>query len=102
MENLDQLDPEELEVIDSNNGYIKLSVLLGFVIGLFPQYTLLSHPYLRNFRVNGPMSKLGVIMVIPIPLITANIFATYFTGIQEEYIETLILKYSKEKVEKVS
>ena len=92
-DHLDELEPEEMETIESNTTNIKTSALTGFILGLFPQYTLLSHPFLKNHMQNGFKAKLGVALAIPIPIIFSMLCSNYFYDTQEAYISQLRLKY---------
>lgn len=92
-DHLDELEPEEMEILGKNTTSIKTSALAGFILGLFPQYTLLSHPFLKNHIQNGFKAKIGLALALPIPLVFSMITSSYFYSIQEDFISQLRLKY---------
>ena len=91
--NIDKFSIEELEKIDSYSNYQKFSVLVGFILGLFPQYTLLTHPYIRNYKTNGPIAKLCILGLIGVPFAFSSLVSYPVFYYSDKYILSLQEKY---------
>ena len=95
MENADIIDIDELEKLESIRSKIKFSALSGFILGLFPQYTILCNPSFS--KVKGIRKKIYLTCLIILPCLTAFLFSRPSEHSYKSYIRELQSTYDAQK-----
>ena len=92
-ENIEKLSIEELQELDGKMKRRGFSAIFGFIVGMFPQYTLLTHPMIRNYKETGFKGRIGIIVLLPVPFLFAYVISRPFSNSYDEYFKSLQEKY---------
>ena len=95
-ENVDKMSYEELEKLETYSTGRGYSAVGGFVLGMFPQYTLMTHPKIAFYNEYGVVGRLRVVAVAIIPLILAYGCSRPYSYAYRKLIDELKQKYSSE------
>ena len=91
---IDKFTIEELEELDYHRRFTGLNALVGFIAGLFPQYTLLTHPYLKDYKSHGIKSRLCLFSLMFLPIASSYLLSRPAIYYQNKYLQTLKEKYT--------
>lgn len=93
--NIEKFTIEELEMIDSHSRFKGYCAVGGFILGLFPQYTLMTHPFFRNYKEKGVVGRVSLLGLVTIPFLSSYIISRPANSWQEKFIGELQEKYKQ-------
>lgn len=92
-EHINDLTKEELEELITLKNRRSGAGVAGFVLSLFPQYTMLTHPFFRNYQKNGIRARIGLAGLMALPFCMSFLVSKPFSKKMQVYIESLQQKY---------
>ncbi|OMJ73376.1 hypothetical protein SteCoe_27965 [Stentor coeruleus] len=93
-EHINDMTKEELQELISLKNRRSAAGVGAFVVSLFPQYTLLTHPFFRNYQKNGIPARIGIAGLLVFPLCMSFLGSKPFSIKMQVFIEKLKQKYN--------